>query len=145
MNRSTRSLAASSAHTALLGAVISSLGYTRFADANLGAAGPNITGIVPEPGAPLSDLRKIDTRHTSDYKFVNRGLSNIGTDDAGPGAAITDDKKPEGGIDGDGTEQRAQQQAENAGGTQQANAADTTADAKTTVVGDPPAGSDQQQ
>lgn len=99
-------------------------------------------------------LLLIDTRHagdSTDYKFVNRGLSNIGTDDAGPGAATTsDDKKPDGStIDGDGTEQRAQQmqQAENAGGTQQANAADATdtGGAKTTVVGDPPAGSDQQQ
>ena len=55
--------------------------------------------------------------------------------DSGPGAAITD-------------EQRVQQQAqaESAGGTQQANAADTTEiSAKTTAVGDPPAGSDQQQ
>ncbi len=60
---------------------------------------------------------------------------SINNDDAGPGAAITD-------------EQRVQQQAqaESAGGTQQANAADTTEiSAKTTAVGDPPAGSDQQQ
>lgn len=68
------------------------------------------------------------TDYTGADPVIKKFTLSIGDDDAGPGAAITDGKKPDGStIDGDGTEQRVQQmqQAENAGGTQQAGALGT--------------------